>query len=78
LYTDRKAHHYKIAAGLQVTQSEKRARTAAKTKATKEANKRKKQSTSTATGERVPDVELDEPETEDDDQGTSKRWRSEN
>jgi hypothetical protein len=78
LYTDRKAHHYKIAAGLRVTQSEKRARTAAKTKATNEANKRKKQSTSTAAGERVPDVELDEPEAEDYDQGTGKRRRGEN
>jgi hypothetical protein len=43
LYTDRIARHHEIAAELRVTQTEKRARTAAKTKATKEANKVKKQ-----------------------------------
>jgi hypothetical protein len=42
LYEDRRARHNEIAAGLRITQAEKRARTAAKTKATRDANKAKK------------------------------------
>jgi hypothetical protein len=40
LYEDRTARHYKIAESLRVTQSEKRARTAAKRKATLDAKKK--------------------------------------
>ena len=49
LYADRKARHYEIATGLRVTQAEKRAHTAAKAKATREANKKKKQHLKQAT-----------------------------
>jgi hypothetical protein len=42
LYTDRIAQHHEIATELRVMQAEKCARTAAKTKAMKEANKAKK------------------------------------
>lgn len=38
LFEDRKAQHFQIAATLRVTQTEKRARSAAKSKATREAN----------------------------------------
>jgi hypothetical protein len=51
LYADRTARHYEIAAGLRVTQVEKRARTAAKTKATREANKARKQKQLTTVAE---------------------------
>ena len=43
LYTDRIAQHHEVAAQLRVTQVEKRACTAAKSKAMREANKAKKQ-----------------------------------
>ena len=42
LYDDCNMHHYKIAGSLQVTQSEKQARTAAKRKATNDAKKKEK------------------------------------
>jgi hypothetical protein len=51
LYSHRTARHYEIAAGLRVTQVEKRARTAAKAKATREANKAKKQKSRTTVAE---------------------------
>ena len=58
LYDDRTTRHYEIATSLRVTQSEKRARTAAKRKATNDAKKRKK-------GTRVPsDGEAPESEGE--------------
>ena len=41
LYNDREAKHHEIAAKLRVTQAEKRARTAAKRKATQDAKKKK-------------------------------------
>jgi hypothetical protein len=82
LYIDRKAHHFEIAAGLQVTQTEKWARTAAKAAATREANKAKKQNREAATVEAEP-----APEPSDDGgmgssgeimcHGTSKRRRCE-
>ena len=84
LYVDRKARHFAIAAGLQVTQAEKRARTAAKAAATREANKAKKRNWQAAAAEVEP---APEPEPSDNEgmessgeimsQGTSKRQRSE-
>jgi hypothetical protein len=81
LYADRKACHYEIATGLRVTQAEKRARTAAKAKATREANKKKKQHPKQATviEEQESDRESDaggEPDIQDEaDQGRGKRRR---
>jgi hypothetical protein len=59
LYIDRKARHFEIAAGLRVTQTEKRARTAAKAAATREANKAKKRNREAATVEAEPAPELE-------------------
>lgn len=81
LYIDRKARHVEIAAGLRITQTEKRARTAAKAAATREANKAKKRNREAATMEEP----APEPEPSDDRGmgsseemylGTSKRQRS--
>jgi hypothetical protein len=84
LYVDRKAHHFEIAAGLRVTQTEKRARTAAKAAATRQANKAKKRTREVATVEAEPEPE---PEPSHDEgmatsgentcHGTSKRRRCE-
>jgi hypothetical protein len=65
LYEDRQARHNELARNLRITQTEKRAKSAAKAKATREANKAKKQSrTAVAAVSERPDVEA---ETEDED-----------
>ena len=51
LYTDRIAQHHEVAAQLHVTQVEKHAHTAVKSKATREANKAKKQNRQTVVAE---------------------------
>ena len=67
LYANRTARHYEIARGLRVTQAEKRARTAAKTKATKEANKAKKQKPpTTVTEDTDSEPDADEKESEEE------------
>jgi hypothetical protein len=80
LYVDQKAHHFEIAAGLRVTQTEKWACTAVKPAATRQTNKVKKRTWEVATVEVEPEPE---PELSDDEgmetsgentcHGTSKR-----
>jgi hypothetical protein len=67
LYANRTARHYEISGGLCVTQAEKRAHTAAKTKATKEANKAKKQKPlTTVTEDTDSEPDADEKESEEE------------
>jgi len=82
LYADRRARHYEIAAGLRVTQTEKRAHTAAKAKATREANKRRKNNQQAAVvGEHESDIGSDVGAKSDTagntHQGRNKRPRAE-
>jgi len=87
LYTNQTGQHYEIAGGLHVTQAEKRVCTAAKTKATKEANKAKKQKPpTTVTEETDSEPDADEKESEEGidtraveqvDQSTNKRQQCE-
>jgi len=75
LYVNRKARHCEIATGLRVTQAAKRSLTAAKSKATRDANKAKKQSRLATI------VEESEPEpgpVEEVHRGAKKRQRREN
>jgi hypothetical protein len=66
LYSDRKARHFEIAMTLRVTQAEKRERTKAKSKATREAKKAKKP-------QQVPQIrESDEGSDSETDEGSDE------
>ena len=86
LYTDQIAWHHKVAAQLHVTQVEKHAHTAAKSKATREANKAKRQNQQTVIAEESasysgsdsdehPDRSLGEYKDEGQIQGHPNKWQ---
>jgi hypothetical protein len=72
LYADRKARHCEIATSLRVTQAAKRSLTAAKSKATRDANKAKKQNRLATV---VEELEPEPGPVEEVHRGTKKRQR---